>query len=31
LDELPSLGVFVGGITVLIGLYVVASAEKASS
>ena len=31
LDELPSLGVFAGGIIVLIGLYVVASAEKASS
>jgi drug/metabolite transporter (DMT)-like permease len=31
LNELPSHGVFVGGITVLIGLYVVASAEKASS
>jgi drug/metabolite transporter (DMT)-like permease len=30
-DELPSLGVFIGGLTVLIGMYVVASSEKASN
>ena len=30
-DELPSLGVFIGGLTVLVGVYVVASSEKASN
>jgi len=30
-DELPSLGVFIGGIIVLLGVYVVTSAEKATS
>ena len=30
-DELPSLGVFIGGFTVLVGMYVVASSEKASN
>ena len=29
--ELPSLGVFIGGIIVLLGVYVVTSAEKATS
>ena len=29
--ELPSLGVFIGGIIVLLGVYVVTSAEKAAS
>ena len=30
-DELPSLGVFIGGLTVLVGVYVAASSEKASN
>ena len=30
-DELPSLGVFIGGLIVLVGVYVVASSEKASN
>jgi drug/metabolite transporter (DMT)-like permease len=30
-DELPSLGVFIGGLTVLVGVYVAATSEKASN